>query len=234
MFESHSFEIRLGCHYLLQTPATPPDVAVIALHGYGMSAETMLRLVAPTLDGTQAVVSLQAPFQHYQGEGPGSGIAAYNWGIRQHHPESVRLHHEMVLRVIDDIGKRFGIGPKGCVLLGFSQPVGLNYRFVGTYPDAVGGVIGICGGVPKDWEEDKYRDFVTPLLHIAREQDEFFPVATVAGFRDRLLRHAANVEFHLLPGAHRYPRAAKEIVRDWLRRRVSQKPEPAAGFPSTL
>ena len=217
-FESHSFDIRLDCHYLLHTPPTAPDVAVIALHGYGMSAETLMRLVVPTLDGTQAVVSLQAPHQHYHGEGPRSGIAAYNWGIRQHHPESVRMHREMVFRVVEDIGKRLGIPPKRCVLLGFSQPVGLNYRFIGTHPDAVGGVIGICGGVPKDWEEDKYHDFATPLLHIARDQDEFFPVATVSGFRDRLLHHASNVEFHLLPGAHRYPTAAKEIVRGWLTR----------------
>jgi predicted esterase len=214
--EAHSFEIRFDCHYLLHTPPEAPDLAVIALHGYGMSAETMLRLVVPTLDGTQAVVSLQAPHQHYQGEGPRSGIAAYNWGIRQHHAESVRMHHEMVLRVVDDIGKRFGIPPRRCVLLGFSQPVGLNYRFIGTHPDAVGGVIGICGGVPKDWEEPKYRDFSTPLLHIARDQDEFFPVATVEGFRDRLRAHASNVDFHLLPGAHRFPTAAKEIIRSWL------------------
>ena len=216
--ELHSFDIRLDCHYLLHAPPAASDLAVIALHGYGMSAETMMRLVVPTLDNTQVVISLQAPHQHYQGEGPRSGIAAYNWGIRQHHPESVRMHHEMVLRVVEDIGKRFGISPKRCVLLGFSQPVGLNYRFVGTHPDAVGGVIGICGGVPKDWEENKYRDFATPLLHIARDQDEFFPVATVAGFRDRLLHHASQVEFHLLPGAHRYPTAAKEIVREWLKR----------------
>lgn len=218
MFESNSFQVPLDCHYLVHAPAAPPDTAVIALHGYGMSAETMMRLVIPTLDGTQAVVSLQAPFQHYQGEGPKSGIAAYNWGIRQHHPDAVRMHHKMVLRVIDDVGKRFGIGPKRCVLMGFSQPVGLNYRFVGTHPDAVGGVVGICGGVPKDWEGDQFRDFSTPLLHIARDQDEFFPVATVAGFRDRLMRHASDVEFHLLPGAHRYPTAAKEIVRRWLGR----------------
>jgi predicted esterase len=218
MFEAHSFQIPLDCHYLIHTPSAPPDLAVIALHGYGMSAETMMRLVVPTLDGTQAIVSLQAPFQHYQGEGPRSGIAAYNWGIRQHHPDAVRMHHQMVLRVIEEVGKQFGIGPKRCVLLGFSQPVGLNYRFVGTHPEAVGGVIGICGGVPKDWEDPTYRDFSTPLLHIARDQDEFFPVATVAGFRDRLKRHASDVEFHLLPGGHRYPTAAKEIVRAWLKR----------------
>ena len=195
------------------------NLAVIALHGYGMSAESMMRLVVPTLDDGQIVVaSLEAPNQHYQGEGPKSGVAAYNWGIRQHHPESVRMHHQMVHHVVAGIGHRFNIPPKRCVLLGFSQPVGLNYRFVGTHPDAIGGVIGICGGIPKDWDQEpaKYQDFSTPILHIARDQDEFFSVETVSTFKQRLSKHASNVEFHLIAGAHRYPTAAKQLVRPWL------------------
>ena len=220
MFETRSFDLRLECRYLLHAPLeAAADMAVIALHGYGMSAGSMMRLVLPTLDGTQVVASLEGPHQHYQGEGPRSGIEAYNWGIRQHHPEAVRMHHEMVSRVVSDMGRRFNIPPKRCVLLGFSQPVGLNYRFVGTHPDAIGGVIGICGGVPKDWDDEpaRYQDFATPILHIAREQDEFFPVETVSTFERRLSKHASNVAFHLLPGAHRYPSAAKHLVRPWLK-----------------
>jgi len=217
VFESQSFEIRHEARYLLHVPREGCETAILALHGYGMNPEVMLRLVAATLDGNQVIASLQGPHQHYAGEGPGSGVAAYNWGIRQHHPEATRLHHEMVLRVVDEVGRRFGIAPKRCVLLGFSQPVGLNYRFLGKHPEAVGGVVGICGGVPKDWETGPYHSEIpTPILHISRDQDEYFPVDVVAGFRSRLQTRAANVEFHLLPGAHRYPSAAKELVRGWL------------------
>jgi phospholipase/carboxylesterase len=218
-FEAHGFEIRTEGRYLLHVPREGCETALIALHGYGMNPEVMLRLVAATLDGNQVIASLQGPNQQYAGEGPQSGIAAYNWGIRQHHPEATRVHHEMVLKVVGDMGTRFGILPRRCVLIGFSQPVGLNYRFIGKHPDAVGGVIGICGGVPKDWEDGPYQDEVqTPILHISRDQDEYFPVKVVEGFPARLRKRASNVEFHLLPGAHRYPSAAKELVRDWLER----------------
>jgi predicted esterase len=222
MPNSDSFTLPLDCHYRTRVPeGRDPDLAVLALHGYGMSAETMMRLVTPTLEGVPAVIaSLQGPHQHYRGEGPSSGIAAYNWGIRQHHGEAVRLHREMVRHVVAAMGQRFGIPPKRCVLLGFSQPVGLNYRFVGAYPEEIGGVIGICGGVPKDWDEEPspYRDFATPILHIARDQDEFFPVEAVSQFARRLSRHASDVEFHLIPGAHRYPSSAGDLVRPWLKR----------------
>ncbi len=96
--------------------------------------------------------------------------------------------------------------------MGFSQPVGLNYRFIGTHPEEAGGVIGICGGVPKDWAEDKYKPVAAPILHISRSEDEYFPTDYVKGFPDRLRQHARDVEFHLLPGGHRFPSKAKPII----------------------
>lgn len=222
VFETHAFEIRTEARYLLHVPREGCDTALLAFHGYGMNPEVMLRLVAATLNGNQVIASLQGPNQQYAGEGPGSGVAAYNWGIRQHHPEATRVHHAMVHQVVEDMGKRFGIPPRRCVLIGFSQPVGLNYRFLGKHPDAVGGVIGVCGGVPKDWEDGPYaEEIATPILHISRDQDEYFPVNVVAGFPTRLRHRATDVEFHLLPGAHRYPSAAKELVRDWLSSKIS-------------
>jgi len=59
----------------------------------------------------------------------------------------------------------------------FSQPVGLNYRLAVTYPDEVRGVIGICGGVPKNWEDGNYGRASAALMHIARREDEIFPPA---------------------------------------------------------
>ena len=122
----------------------------------------------------------------------------------------------MVAAVLGELEGRFQVPAKRCFLLAFSQAVGLNYRFLGTHPDAVGGVIAFCGGVPKDWEESKYQDFDTPILHIARSEDEFFPAAVAEGFAGRLRAHARSVDFHLLPGQHRYPSKAKDLVREWM------------------
>jgi predicted esterase len=217
--QTHEFILARRCRFwLLESETETPVAAVLALHGYGSNPETMLRLTKPTVDASVAVASLEGPNQHYTGDGPTSGIPGYNWGIRQHHAEAVILHHEMALEALRQIQVRFSLPATRCFLSAFSQAVGLNYRFVGTYPDAVGGVIAICGGVPKDWEEPKYRDFDTPILHISRSEDEFFPEAVVAGFPARLRTHAKDVEFHLLPGGHRYPSNARDYVRPWMNR----------------
>ncbi len=222
--ETWTFCVPLSCCYVVRPPAVPAHAAGLAvvLHGYGSSPEAMLRLSAPWFGPDWVIASIQAPNQHYfttpQG-GVGSGAApAYNWGIRDHWEDAVRLHHSMVMHVLCDLRERFALEPQQCLLAGFSQPVGLNYRFCATYPGEVGGVLGVCGGVPRDWEADSYQSVSAALLHIARSEDEYYPVPTVQQFESRLRLRANDVEFHLLPGPHRFPSKAGPIVQSWLRR----------------
>ena len=212
--------VRFEGRILADAPADtgPPGqtVAVLTLHGYGSSPEAMLRLTRMTVGDQCPILAMQGPFQHYAGA-PG-GDAGYNWGIRQHHADAVRLHHEMVRRAIELVEQRFGVPGGRTLLMGFSQPVGLNYRFIGTHPGAVGGVAAICGGVPKDWETGAYGEVATPILHIARDADEFFPAAVASQFPTRLAARAKDVEFHMLPGTHRYPSKARGIFAAWMDR----------------
>jgi len=218
--EVHSFPVRLDCRYLLHVPEHVDEhsVLVLTLHGYGSNPESMLRLTAGLLGNCHPIAALQAPNEHYQTAPAASAAAAYNWGIRDHWQSAVRLHHEIVLRAFELLRARFEIPAARCLLMGFSQSVGLNYRFAGTHPGQAGGVVGICGGVPRDWEEDKYANVGAPILHISRDQDEFYPVDMTAQFADRLRKHADDVEHHLLPGGHRFPSKAHVIARPWMAR----------------
>jgi predicted esterase len=225
--EQQSFSVALECRYLLDVPETvaPNPLIVLALHGYGSSPEAMLRLTTALVSEHHVVAALQAPNQHYANPGlpNAESVAAYNWGIRPHWQSSVVLHHYMVRKTLASLRDRFGIGPERCLLVGFSQPVGLNYRFIATHPGEMAGVIGICGGIPRDWEEDKYQPVQAAVLHISRDQDEFYPLDVVSTFTERLRRRASDVEFHLLPGAHRFPSKADQIVRPWMERVFHQK-----------
>jgi predicted esterase len=114
----------------------------------------------------------------------------------------VRLHHDMLLYVLDEVGRQYGIPAERRLLVGFSQPVGMNYRFAATHPGAVRGVIGICGGIPKNWEEGPYGKVSASLLHIARSEDEFYGPAVTEKYAERLRLRANDVEFHLLDSGH--------------------------------
>ena len=224
--EHQLFTARLECRYLLHIPAQTPEqlddnsLLVIALHGYSSNPEAMLRLTAGLLGDRHVIAALEAPNQHYVSDGLPNrqSVPGYNWGITPHWDSAVRLHHDMLLHTLESLKERFKMGKDRCLLVGFSQPVGLNYRFAGTHPGEVAGIIGICGGVPRDWEEDKYRPLEAAVLHISRDRDEFYPVETVKKFPERLRRHAADVEFHLMEGPHRFPSKAGGIVRPWIER----------------
>jgi predicted esterase len=218
-FEQQTFTARLECRYLLHIPEALDhnSLLVITLHGYSSNPEAMLRLTAGLVGDSHVIASIQAPNQHYVADGlpDRQSVPGYNWGISPHWASAVRLHHDMLLQTLESLRERFKMGKERCLLAGFSQPVGLNYRFAGTHPGEVAGIIGLCGGVPRDWEEDKYQPVQSAVLHISRDQDEFYPVEMVTKFAERLRRHAADVEFHLLEGPHRFPSKAGEIVRAW-------------------
>ncbi len=225
----HSAAVVFEAEYLLHLPSVvnSSTAVVLSLHGYGSNPEAMLRLSEMALGDGPIIASLRAPNQCYLHTGPlgtpaqGSAVG-YNWGTTPHAGHNIALHHRMVQAVSAQVRAEFGIPARRVVLMGFSQPVGLNYRFIGTHPEEAGGIIALCGGVPKDWEGDQYSLVTAPILHISRSEDEFFPEAVARGFPDRLRAHAANVEFHMLPGKHRFPSKASPLLRDFLDRVISR------------
>ena len=124
----------------------------------------------------------------------------------------------MILHVAAEAGGEFGIPPERRLLVGFSQSVGLNYRFAGTHPGAVRGVVGICGGLPEDWDEGPYEPVTAAVLHIARREDQFYPPAVTERYAERLRQRAADVEFHLIDGGHQMPSRGGRIIEPWLSR----------------
>jgi predicted esterase len=217
--------VTLDAAYLLRVPRQLDErtVLVLTLHGFGSNPEAMLRLTAMAVGESCLIASLRAPNQHYLSGTPASEDIGYNWGTRVHPEVNIPLHRDIVRAVAASVRKRFHVPAARTVLMGFSQPVGLNYRFIGTYPKEAAGVIGICGGVPKDWDEDKYQPVTAPILHISRSEDEYFPAEVARGFPDRLRRHAADVEFHMLPGGHQFPSKAVPLIQAWMNRLFAPK-----------
>src|SRR5262249_1972683 len=134
--ERYSFEARLECNYLLQAPAKVDErsLLVLTLHGYGSNTDVMLGLTQTMLGPGHRSAAAAAPSQFFPSNTP-DGVVGYCWGSPAHPQASVRLHHEMLLHIAREAGGRFGIGAERRLLVGFSQPVGMNYRFAATHPD---------------------------------------------------------------------------------------------------
>ncbi|HEY7390455.1 MAG TPA: hypothetical protein VH640_18200 [Bryobacteraceae bacterium] len=215
-----TFPARLDCHYLLLQPPSvgPQTPLIVTLHGFGANPEAMLDLTARLFDSQPVIVALQGPNQFFLGAA--NREVGYGWLTNRRPSESIRLHHEMVRHVAEETGREFGIPPERSFLCGFSQSVGLNYRFVATYTGLFRGVIAICGGLPGDWDNGNYRKVAASVLHIARRSDEYYPPEVTGGYAERLRRRAADVEFHLIEGGHQMPSSGQKIVGLWIQRLI--------------
>jgi len=216
--EQRTFSARLDCRYLLRVPidVTPESALIVTLHGFGQTPEAMLEITSKVVDSRHIIAALEGPNQFFLD--PAARQVGCGWITHRHPASSIRLHHEMVRHVLDDGGRHFGIPAERRILMGFSQPVSLNYRFAANCPDAVRGVLAICGAVPSDWETGTCGAVPASILHIATREDEFYPPAVTEQYAARLRMRAGEVEFHLLDGGHRVPSNAAGIISDWLGR----------------
>ncbi len=215
--ERRSFLLPFRCHYLLRKPERPSPSAffIVALHGHAMTAEQMLWLTVPLVGEEHYTAALQGPYQIWVNRnGEPRADVAFHWATRFEPEHSWRLHHDMILTVIAEMGA----SAEHVVLVGFSQSVALNYRFLCTHPNAVRGAIAICGGIPGDWERRPYQHSPAAVLHIAAREDEYYPPAVAETFPERLRTRIPDLEFHMLDGGHRIPTAARPIMQAWLAR----------------
>ena len=130
-----------------------------------------------------AIAALQGFHQHLkEPKEPGGPLRfGFGWLTNFHADESVALHHQALLDLIETLIVEGVVDPKLVFLLGFSQTCALNYRFAFTHPGSLRGVIGICGGLPGDWEtSDVYKSTDAAVFHLSGTRDEFYPPERVA------------------------------------------------------
>jgi phospholipase/carboxylesterase len=198
-----------------------PAPLLITLHGYGASKWHALReakMIAP--DGF-ALAALQGPHQHLREPKEKGGPLRFGFGwLTNFHPEeSVAVHHQALRRMIEDISVAGIADPKRIFLLGFSQSCALNYRFAFTHPNVLGGVIGICGGLPGDWDTNEaYRETEAAVLHLAGERDEYYGPERVANYATQLRQRAQDVDFRSYDAGHEISSEMRQDIREWLQR----------------
>jgi predicted esterase len=190
---------------------------LIALHGYEGSKETMMKLAQKINSTDFAIVSLQAPNAFFlRGDGGSSPRIGFGWMMRYKAEETIELHHRALLSIIDHACASYPINQQAVFLLAFSQSVSLNYRFAFTHPNTIRGVIAVCGGIPGDWSQEKYKQSDTDVLIVAGEADEFYPLERTSTFKDEIARRAASVEFMSFPVGHIFPREALPVINRWI------------------
>jgi len=210
-------------YYDLHLPDRKPAPLLIALHGYGANKRQMMREARQIAPDNFVIVSLQGFYQHLKEPKEAGGPLRFGFGwLTNFRPEeSVKMHHQAILDVTTKLIDAELVDPNNIFLLGFSQSCALNYRFAFTHPDHLRGVVGICGGLPGDWEtSDVYQPSDAAVFHLAGNTDEFYSPARVNDFAERLRLRARHVEFKTYEAGHEIVQPMREDIRQWLQRNI--------------
>jgi phospholipase/carboxylesterase len=137
--------------------------------------------------------------------------------------ESVAVHHYLVRGIIDTLVQSGVADVSRVFLLGFSQAVGVNFRFAFTHGALVRGVVAICGGIPGDWEtEGKYQSGVVDVLCVAAERDEYYTPDRMRRNAEALRARARSVDLRFFDAGHEVPRESYPAIDEWLRRQSNR------------
>lgn len=216
-----TLEARISLYYDLQPGPTSPAPLLIALHGYGANKRQMMREAKAMAPSNFAIASLQGFHQHIrEPHVPGGPLRfGFGWLTNFRSEQSVELHHEAVSDLIQNLIDEGVADGQRVFLMGFSQSCALNYRFAYTNPQYLRGVIGICGGIPGDWETSPlYQPADVDVFHLAGTRDEFYPPERVKDYERQLMPRSRSVLFKSYNAAHEFvPEMYPDVVQ-WLTR----------------
>jgi predicted esterase len=217
--EDRSLDGQIKLYYDLQPANAASAPLLIVLHGYGANKRQMMREAQQMAPADFAIASLQGFHQHLRDpKEPGGPLRfGFGWLTNFRPDESVQLHHAAVLNLIEQLVEERVADPGRIFLLGFSQSCALNYRFAFTHADKLRGVIGICGGIPGDWEKSElYKPTMASVFHLAGTRDEFYTPERVSDYAERLRLRSPNVEFRSYDATHEIVPLMRDDVRQWL------------------
>ena len=209
-------EIKLYYDLYLPENLKTPAPLLIAVHGYGAHKRYMMRearLIAPE---NFAIASIQAPHQHFRPTDSGYKIG-FGWLSDFKAEESVLLHQNFILDVIEKLSEKEIIDTEKVYLYGFSQACALNFRFAFTFPYIVRGVIGVCGGIPSDLAtNESYKPTNADVLYLYGNDDEFYPLEKFQGFEQKLKNYLPNFQAKLYEAKHEIANEMREDMKNWL------------------
>ena len=207
-------------YYDLHVTSPGPAPLLIALHGYGANKRQMMREAQQMAPEGFAIASLQGFHQHIrEPREPGGPLRfGFGWLTNFRPEESVAIHHHVLKSLLSELVNEGVADSTRIYLLGFSQSCALNYRFAFSNPELLRGVIGICGGIPGDWETNHgYHGSELDVFHLAGSRDEFYSPERVRDYEQQLATRARDVTFKSYDAAHEIVPEMREDIRQWLK-----------------
>ena len=209
-------QIKLYYDVFVPENLEKPAPLLLAVHGYGAHKRYMMRearLIAPE---DFVVAALQAPHQHFRQTDNGYRVG-FGWLTDFKPEESIRLHHNFTLELIENLAARNLIDRRRIYLYGFSQACALNFRFALTNPEILRGVLAVGGGIPSDLETNEiYQSFAAKTFYLYGDADEFYALEKFEKFKEKLENFLPDFEAKKYSAKHEITDEMRTDMKKWL------------------
>jgi len=213
-----SFKTEIKLYYDLYVPenATGKSPLLIAVHGYGAHKRYMMREAQRVAPENFVIASLQAPYPHFDLK-DGKLRTGFGWFPEYKTGESVAIHHNFLLEVIEKLESENVIDTNKIYLYGFSQACALNFRFAFTHPHLLRGVIGVCGGIPSDLDTNEiYKPLLADVFYLYANNDEFYPLEKYQDFKEKLKKRLNIFTSKDYDAKHEITDEMRVDIKTWL------------------
>ncbi len=220
-----SVKTEIKLYYDLYVPENTkkPAPLLIAVHGYGAHKRYMMREAFVAAPKNYVIASIQAPYQHFRETEKGFRVG-FGW-LTDHKPEeSVVIHQNFILEIIEKLAEKKLIDPEKVYLYGFSQACALNFRFAFTFPEIACGVIGVCGGIPSDLETNEiYKPTNAEVFYLYGDDDEFYSLEKFQNYERKLKNYLPDFKSKLYEAKHEITNEMREDIKKWF---ITQSSRP--------
>lgn len=210
-------------HTAYVPPGDGPFPTILALHGWGASAQDLLGL-APYLHGGEAlVVCPEGPvaFEIQQGF-LGHGWFPIRTG-RPPDPSEFAKGAALLRGFLDEMARRYPVNPRKLVVLGFSQGGVMGYDLVLREPERFAGLVALSSWLPPELVASVARTpelAQLPVFVAHGSEDPMLPVAMGQASRDSLLQLGVPATYREYPMGHEVrPELLRDVV-EWLESKV--------------
>jgi phospholipase/carboxylesterase len=200
-----------------------PHSLIIALHGYGSSAEAFANHTRPFTRSGYILAVPEAAYAMLDGEGK----LVYDWWLYQM-PDREELHQRAIQSlvndhlpaVIRDLRQRYRIDQ--VYILGFSQGAMTAYLAGICQPALFDGIVAFGGMTRKEWYpgDTLAQGQHVPVLILHGKSDTRMPFSEGERARDLLMKGGYDVTFRPFSGGHTVPSNEFDFVVAWLRQRA--------------
>jgi predicted esterase len=194
---------------------------VVALHGYGEPPEAMAAYARSVAPPHAVVIAPEGPLAFYRAPSGQGGAAAggtgRGWVADDRRDEADQRNVRLLDAVWADAGTHVPLDARRCMVMGYSQGVGVAAAWLLTDPLAAG-LVALAGGIRVPLRPQLVALARLPCLWVTGAHDRAYPPAYAQEMLAALRSAGVALEHHEVDAGHAVPEPAAEIVRAWLAR----------------